>query len=275
MWKEELGKRIKEIRDSVGMTQEEFAEQLDSISRGHLGKLEKGQAIPSAEVVKEICTKFNVDANWLLTGTTMRQNAHEMDDDLKNLLERIKALSSEEQEDLELVIDLLEFKRKRKQIVKEASSSYNRITALNQMRERLQEPTVRLPILGTAAAGVPITAIRFVEGYIDVPEKYKDCFVVRIKGDSMIEAGIHDGSYVVVRQQNTVENGEIALVMIREDGEEEVTIKRFRLEGGYAILISENEQFPPMRHDARNVTVLGKVVYWVNPEEAATIEEVI
>ncbi|MGC5328945.1 helix-turn-helix domain-containing protein [Brevibacillus sp. SYSU BS000544] len=131
------------------------------------------------------------------------------------------------------------------------------------------ETFVEIPILGQAAAGVPISVFRLIDGYIKVPEQYKNCFSVRVRGDSMVGAGIKDGGYVIVRQQNAVDNGDIALVMIGGADEEEVTIKRFKKDCNKIHLISENDRYQPLIYGANDgVHILGKIVEWFSPEEA-------
>lgn len=116
---------------------------------------------------------------------------------------------------------------------------------------------VELPVIGAVAAGTPILATENVETTIPLPtEVVRDdsTFVLRVKGDSMIGAGIFDGDYVVVRQQATASNGEIVVAML----EDEATVKRFFREPDRIRLQPENPDLDPIY--ARDVTVLGKVV---------------
>lgn len=82
--------------------------------------------------------------------------------------------------------------------------------------------TVKKPLIGNIACGAPITAEECIEGYVDVPENVHCDFCLRCKGDSMIEAGIHDGDVVYIRKQPMVDGGEIAAVRI----DNEATLKR-------------------------------------------------
>jgi repressor LexA len=120
-------------------------------------------------------------------------------------------------------------------------------------------PVVNVPIVGKVTAGQPITAIENVEEYFPLPERLapadEQLFMLEVMGDSMIEAGILDGDYVIVRQQNTANNGEIVVAMTEED---EATVKRFFKETDYFRLQPENSMLDPII--LKNVTILGKVV---------------
>jgi repressor LexA len=116
---------------------------------------------------------------------------------------------------------------------------------------------VQLPVVGAVAAGVPILAAENVETTIPLPtEIVRDdsTFVLRVKGESMIDAGIFDGDYVVVRQQPTAVNGDIVVAQL----EDEATVKRFFRESDRVRLQPENPTMEPIY--AREVTILGKVV---------------
>ncbi|WP_223700107.1 transcriptional repressor LexA [Sutcliffiella deserti] len=118
---------------------------------------------------------------------------------------------------------------------------------------------VNVPIIGKVTAGQPITAIENVEDYFPLPERYvspdEQVFMLEVMGDSMIEAGILDGDYVIVRQQQSANNGEIVVAMTEDD---EATVKRFFKEKDYIRLQPENSTLDPII--VRNVTILGKVI---------------
>ncbi len=117
----------------------------------------------------------------------------------------------------------------------------------------------RVPILGSVAAGDPILALEEHHDYIEVDGNIRVDFCLRVRGDSMIDARIQDGDLVFVRQQPTVENGEIAVVMI----DDEVTLKRFYRTNGGVILKPENSKYQPMYYtaeDFKNIQILGKAV---------------
>jgi len=116
---------------------------------------------------------------------------------------------------------------------------------------------VDLPLVGSVAAGMPTLAAENIEATFSLPtELVRDdsTFVLRVKGESMIEAGILDGDYVVVREQPSAANGEIVVAQI----EDEATVKRFFREPDRIRLQPENSSMEPIY--ARDVTILGKVV---------------
>jgi repressor LexA len=118
----------------------------------------------------------------------------------------------------------------------------------------------RLPLVGEIAAGGPLLAEQNVEDEIAVPEPLgRDAdFLLRVKGDSMIEAGILDGDVVVVRRQQDARNGDIVVALTGEDeSADEATVKRFFREDGRIRLQPENAALEPIY--AAHVEVLGKV----------------
>ncbi|OIK11009.1 repressor LexA [Bacillus sp. MUM 116] len=118
---------------------------------------------------------------------------------------------------------------------------------------------VNVPVVGKVTAGLPITAIENVEEYFPLPERLapqdEHVFMLEIMGQSMIEAGILDGDYVIVKQQQTANNGDIVVAMTEED---EATCKRFFKEKDYIRLQPENSTMEPII--LRNVSILGKVI---------------
>ena len=116
----------------------------------------------------------------------------------------------------------------------------------------------RLPLVGDIAAGGPLLAEQNVEDYLGVPETLKGDFLLRVKGDSMINAGILDGDIVVVRRQQDARNGEIVVALVGDDeSADEATVKRFFRENGRIRLQPENEALEPIY--AAHVQIIGKV----------------
>lgn len=116
---------------------------------------------------------------------------------------------------------------------------------------------VPVPLVGRIAAGIPITADQHVEDTFSLPEQLVgkgDLFMLQVVGDSMIDAAICDGDYVVVRSQSTANNGDIVAAML--DGE--ATVKVFRQRDGHTWLLPRNSAYEPIVGDY--ATVLGKVV---------------
>src|SRR2546423_5931617 len=120
----------------------------------------------------------------------------------------------------------------------------------------------RLPLLGEIAAGGPLLADQNVEDYVAVPEPLArggEEFLLRVKGDSMVDAGILDGDYVVVRRQQDARNGDIVAALAGDDETtDEATVKPFYREAGRIRLQPENDELEPIY--AQHATILGKVV---------------
>ena len=118
---------------------------------------------------------------------------------------------------------------------------------------------INVPVVGKVTAGQPITAVENVEEYFPLPESLapsdEQLFMLEVMGESMIEAGILDGDYVIVRQQSTANNGEIVVAMTEED---EATVKRFFKENSFFRLQPENSTMEPII--LKNVSILGKVI---------------
>jgi repressor LexA len=117
----------------------------------------------------------------------------------------------------------------------------------------------KLPLLGQVAAGAPLLAEENVEDEIAVPETLRGDFLLRIKGESMIEAGILDGDLVIVRKADDARNGEIVVALAGDDeSADEATVKTFYRENGRVRLQPENAALEPIF--APHVKILGKVV---------------
>lgn len=119
--------------------------------------------------------------------------------------------------------------------------------------------TVRVPILGKVAAGMPILAVENYDGYIDFPKpasrlSSNDLFALRVQGESMIEAGIMDGDLIVVEKCNTARDGDIIVALVDDDA----TVKTFYREDNRFRLQPENSTMKPIYVD--ELIVLGKVV---------------
>lgn len=120
-----------------------------------------------------------------------------------------------------------------------------------------------IPLLGEIAAGLPILAEENIEDYFAMDNKIKADFALKVKGDSMLGAGIFPGDYVFIRKQCTLENGEIGAILI----EDEATLKKFYKEGDTIILQAENDLYKPIILTNGNIRVLGKLVAVLNIRE--------
>lgn len=128
---------------------------------------------------------------------------------------------------------------------------------LGQAAKKVVPGPSGLPVVGRVAAGAPVLAEENIEEYVNVPEiAGGDAgeYVLRVHGDSMKNAGILEGDYVVVRPQDTAADGEIVVALVGE----EATVKRFFKESDHIRLQPENETMDPIR--VRDVQVLGRVV---------------
>jgi len=121
-------------------------------------------------------------------------------------------------------------------------------------------PIRHVPLVGQVAAGTGVLAQENVEELFPLPEDFTGTgtlFMLQVRGDSMVDAGIVDGDYVVVRQQPTAESGEVVVAGIA-DGE--ATVKHFSLDGETVVLTPANQRMEPMRFDPSEVHIYGKVV---------------
>lgn len=115
---------------------------------------------------------------------------------------------------------------------------------------------VNIPVVGRVAAGEPILAVQNIENYFPIPAEYlhnKVTFMLKVKGESMINAGILDGDYIIVEECNTARNGEIIVALV----DDSATVKTFYKEDGHIRLQPENDTMDPIIVD--HVDILGKV----------------
>ena len=118
-----------------------------------------------------------------------------------------------------------------------------------------------VPVVGRIAAGEPVLAEGHVEDYLTVPSGWIDDaehFALTVTGDSMIDAGIHDGDTVVVRRQDTASEGDIVAALLPGPAEDEATIKRLHRDGSRVILVPENPRLEPF--EMTEGSILGTVV---------------
>jgi SOS-response transcriptional repressor LexA/DNA-binding XRE family transcriptional regulator len=272
-----IGERIRFLRKKANLSMAVLAKEINC-SSGQVSDWENENKFPSAHPLIELSRFFNVSTDWILKGVepVAKVTLFDTQYDLKFLDNNL------DQFEKDYIEEYIHFALYKKEIQRTGNLIRNKKDVLYRGSQRNPllkvaektvgeyefRSTVQIPILGTAAAGIPIEVVRFVEGYLNVPVKHKDCFVVKVKGDSMKNIGIINGGYAIVRQQSVVENNEIALVMI----DNHVTIKRFRLDKDEAILISENDDIQPMvfKKD-KDMRILGKVMGFVSGSEADII----
>ena len=144
---------------------------------------------------------------------------------------------------------------KKKGLLKRDPAKPRAIEILDEDNEARQK-AMTVPIIGKVTAGQPILAYENVEEYIPLPASFvrdEHSFVLKVSGESMINAGIYEGDFVVVRQQNYADDGDIVVALI----EEEATVKRFFLDGKKVRLQPENPTMAPIIVD--DAKVLGRV----------------
>ncbi|MBI2914794.1 MAG: transcriptional repressor LexA [Firmicutes bacterium] len=121
----------------------------------------------------------------------------------------------------------------------------------------VHKEVTNVPVVGRVTAGEPILAVQNIDDYFPVPKDfiaYEDTFILKVRGDSMINAGIVDGDYVVVKQQSYADNGDIAVVLL----EDEATVKRFFRQNDHVRLQPENPNLKPIL--VKDAQILGRVV---------------
>ena len=122
---------------------------------------------------------------------------------------------------------------------------------------RTETEIASIPVIGTVAAGQPLLAVENITDYFPFPANLlpnKETFILRVKGDSMINMGILDGDYIIVEQTNTAQNGEVIVALV----DDSATVKRFYAEDGHFRLQPENDFMEPIIVD--HVEILGKVI---------------
>lgn len=142
----------------------------------------------------------------------------------------------------------------------DTGKSFGEADASEQVRDHMDRAdVVDIPVIGRIAAGTPILAEQNIDETIPVPARFLPkgtSFMLTVKGESMVEAGIMDGDYILVHQQNTANNGEIVVAMV--DGfESEATVKTFYKESGHIRLQPENQNMSPII--VSDVKILGLV----------------
>mgnify|MGYP000999968740 FL=1 len=145
----------------------------------------------------------------------------------------------------------------RKGYIRRDSSKPRAIEVLPAAGVLPRSAAVAVPLVGRVTAGLPVLAVENIEDYFPLPKDFGEqgtLFMLRVAGDSMIEAGILDGDYVIVRQQENAENGEIVVALI----DDEATIKRFFKEKDRIRLQPENRFMDPII--VEDASIVGKVI---------------
>ena len=123
-----------------------------------------------------------------------------------------------------------------------------------------RRPVRHVPLVGDVAAGTDVLAQENVEELYPMPSDFTgdgDLFMLRVRGDSMVDLGILDGDFVIAAQQNTANNGDVVVAGIPGD---EATVKTYRPDGAEVVLVPANPTMEPMRFSADEVSIYGRVV---------------
>ncbi|GAA0854171.1 transcriptional repressor LexA [Paenibacillus glucanolyticus] len=144
----------------------------------------------------------------------------------------------------------------KKGFIRRDPSKPRAIELIQQEEMQLDKSTIKnVPLIGKVTAGTPIEAFENIEEFFPVPINTDGTFFLTVKGDSMQDAGIHNGDYVLVKKQTIAENGDI---VVAKTPEGEVTVKKFYLEEKSIRLQPCNKNYKPMYFDS--ISVIGKVV---------------
>ncbi len=138
----------------------------------------------------------------------------------------------------------------------------------NESSKPIQSDTIEIPIIGRVAAGQPILAEENIEGTFNIQSSLihgkSDCFALKVKGDSMVNAGIYEGDVVIINPQKDANNGEIVVALL----DNEATLKRFIRKNGNISLMPENDKYNPIViNKSDNFSIIGKalgVFRWYN-----------
>jgi repressor LexA len=242
---------LKMLREERSMSQQALADHI-GVDRTSIGKYEKHGVLPSKEVLFKMADFFGVSIDFIL-GYNSKPNSNYMlvSTAQKQLLNLYKNANQQAQETALIILYRGQDPKKQKPMNSHENVSISDLPAIPSY--------VTIPVVGRAAAGIPIEMISDDNGSLSLSDhkiQYGDFAVIAV-GDSMIDAGICDGDRVVIRPQPIVENGEIALIAIDNDS----TIKRFYTDrSGYRLVPANRhysiQQYPP----EYTVKVLGKVI---------------
>ncbi len=247
--------RIKKRREELEMSQAELADELGYTDRSSIAKIEKGVNDITQSKIIAFAEALHTTPAYLM-GWTDDYYDYETDED--NRAEEIpiaihEALMENYEYDFQQVwYAWLRMEEDAKlEAAKATWSLPANIIPMPEMR--------KIPLLGNIACGAPILADDHIEEYIDIPRHVKADFALTCKGDSMINARIFNGDVVYIRQQEAVDNGEIAAVLI----DNEATLKRIRLLEDRIVLEPANPLYDPLVYrgeEMNSIRILGKAV---------------
>jgi len=240
-----IGSRIKKLREEKGYSMGKLEEAIDA-ARGSVNQWEKEKSIPGGKAIIALAKFFHVSTDYILLGVNNKrkmENSFLFENKYSNL--QLLNLAEEEQIELDNFINYLIYKREKVNHVRETEDMY-----------LPSDKFIKLPILGNVAAGNPILAVENLDGYLEVPYsigKGGD-FILRVKGDSMVDVNINDGDYVIVKKQSYAESGQIVVAAI----DHEATVKTLKYNNDSYILEPANSNYTPIKAD--NAIIYGVVV---------------
>lgn len=232
----EFKDRMKLLREEANLTQDELAQKLE-ITKAAISNYETGRRKPDYELLEKIGDFFNVDLLYLF-GKQDKKKADFYDRYERNVSKNPEVAREHLKEFMEL--------QKKLQLKYDAGINLFNYDSI--------------PLIGQIAAGSPILADVNIDGYFMIDSSIKADFGLRVQGDSMIDEGIFDGDIVFLRQQPTLENGEIGAVVIGE----EATLKRFYRNDGFISLNAANKEYQPMIITDGDIRIAGKLVAVLN-----------
>ena len=250
-----IGQRIKARREHLEMSQAELAEKIGYSDRSTIAKIEKGVNDISQSKVAEFADALRTTPAYLM-GMTNDDYDYETDEEdrLVNIpIAIFDSLKDRFHDNLAAVWNAW---------CDMEDDAAREAAMMNLPKGVVPMPSKSsIPLVGTIACGTPILAEENREGNVDLPERIHADFALRCKGDSMINARIYDGDIVYIRQQDTVERGEIAAVRIGT----EATLKRVNYypEKNTMILKAENTKYDDLIYsgeELNDVRILGKAV---------------
>lgn len=245
----ETYERIKKMRKALGLSQQELAKRTGYGDRSSISKIEKGEVDISSSRVIAFAEALNTTPAYLMGWT---DDPYDWGTDPDHRTETVPTA---------IWTELMQHHD-------DPSEAWKAWKAMEEdaMREAVRAPIVppgfepvpkmqKVPLIGNIACGQPITAEENLEGYVDAPALKQIDFALTCHGDSMIDAGIHNGDVVYIRKQPEVENGQIAAVRIGS----EATLKRvyYYPEEGKIILQAANAAYPPMSYSGEELNEIS------------------
>lgn len=247
-----IGQRVKYLREGLDMSQQELADLLDYKSPSTIAKIERGKNDIPRNKVARFAEELMTTEEYLMGYT---DDPYDYERDIDNRADEIPSeifdhLSEVYGGDLEQIWHAY---------VKMGEDALNESRHIETIP---YNPTHKIPILGRISAGLPIYAEQNIEGYTYTDLNHgAEYFALRVQGDSMNAARICEGDLLIVRRQSTVEEGEIAVVMV---GDNEATVKVWHMQHGMVMLEpkSTNPVHKMQFYDPKetHIEILGKVV---------------